>query len=123
MLNGTMRPPAGPHPAEVSSMAVAAPLPRYQHYIGGQTVAPAGGEYIETEDPYSGAVWATVARGDKRDAEAAVAAAVRAFESGAWPALTPSERGRLLWKLADLVTANAERLATIEQRDNGKLAS
>ena len=104
-------------------MAVAAPLPRYEHYIGGRSVAPAGGSYLETEDPYSGAVWATVARGDRRDAEAAVDAAERAFESGAWPALTPSERGRLLWKLGDLVAANAERLAVIEQRDNGKLAS
>jgi len=104
-------------------MAVAAPLPRYLHYIGGRSVAPAGGEYIETEDPYSGAVWANVARGDRRDAEAAVDAAARAFESGPWPALTPSERGRLLWKLGDLVAANAERLAVIEQRDNGKLAS
>jgi len=104
-------------------MAVAAPLPRYQHYIGGRSVAPAGGEYIETEDPYTGAVWATVARGDRRDAEAAVDAAARAFESGPWPTLTPSERGRLLWKLGDLVAANAERLAVVEQRDNGKLAT
>ena len=39
-----------------------------------------------------------------------------------WPALTPSERGRLLWRLGDLVVANAPRLAEIEQRDNGKLA-
>ena len=64
-------------------MAVAAPLPRYQHYIGGRSVAPAGGEYIETEDPYTGAVWATVARGDRRDAEAAVDAAARAPSSRA----------------------------------------
>ena len=104
-------------------MATAAQLPRYEHYIGGRSVPPAGGEYIETEDPYSGAVWASVARGDRRDAEAAVDAAASAFDSGSWSQLTPSERGRLLWKVGDLVVANAERLAVIEQRDNGKLAS
>ena len=43
--------------------------------------------------------------------------------TGAWPALTPSERGRMLWRLGDLVVANAPRLAEIEQRDNGKLAA
>ena len=104
-------------------MAVAAPLPRYEHYIDGASRAPAGGEYIDTEDPYTGIVWATVARGNRQDAEAAVDAAQRAFEGGAWPSMTASERGRLLWKLGDLVVANAERLALIEQRDNGKLAS
>ncbi|MDO9357310.1 MAG: aldehyde dehydrogenase family protein, partial [Solirubrobacteraceae bacterium] len=46
-----------------------------------------------------------------------------AFEHGAWPALTASERGRMLWRLADLITANAPRLAEIERRDNGKLAT
>ena len=50
-------------------------------------------------------------------------AADRAFNDGDWPELTPSERGRLLWKLGDLVIANAPRLAEIEQRDNGKLAT
>ncbi len=98
-------------------------LPQYEHYINGAAVAPASGAYIDTEDPFSGAVWATVARGNAVDARAAVAAADRAFNEGAWPTLTPSERGRLLWKLGDLVIANADRLAAIEQRDNGKLAT
>jgi aldehyde dehydrogenase (NAD+) len=98
-------------------------LPRYEHYIDGAAVAPATGEYLPTENPYTGQVWAEIARGNAADAERAVQAASRAFESGRWPELTPSERGRLLWKLADLVTANAERLALIEQKDNGKLAT
>jgi aldehyde dehydrogenase (NAD+) len=97
-------------------------LPRYQHYIDGAAVAPASGRYLATEDPYTGQAWAEVARGDSADVERAVAAARRAFESGRWPALSATERGRLLHKLADCVTANAERLARIEQRDNGKLA-
>jgi aldehyde dehydrogenase (NAD+) len=96
---------------------------RYQHYIDGAHVAPSSGQFLPTENPYTGKVWAEIARGDRADAEAAVSAAQRAFESGAWPALTASERGRMLWRLGDLVIANAPRLADIEQRDNGKLAS
>jgi aldehyde dehydrogenase (NAD+) len=98
-------------------------LPQYQHWIDGAEVAPSTGEYLPTDEPYSGKVWAMVARGSAADAAAAVLSADRAFHDGAWPALTPSERGRLLWKLGDAVIANAERLAAIEQRDNGKLAS
>ena len=107
----------------MSSSASFDALPRYDHCINGVSVAPASGEYLPTDDPYTGQTWARVARGNQADAHAAVAAAHRAFSSGAWPALTPSERGRLLWRLADLVTANASRLAQIEQRDNGKLAT
>ncbi len=104
-------------------MSGAAPLHRYQHHIDGAAAAPASGRYLPTEDPYTGHAWAEIARGDAADAAAAVAAAKRAFEQGDWPALTPSERGRLLWRLADLVTAHAPRLAEIEQRDNGKLSA
>ncbi len=98
-------------------------LPRYQHYIDGVFVAPSSGQYLETESPYSGKTWAFIARGTQHDANAAVEAAERAFSGGPWPELTPSERGRRLWKLGDLVIANANRLAEIEQRDNGKLAT
>ena len=97
-------------------------LVRYDHYIGGTSVPPASGEYLPTENPYSGKVWGEIARGNPADARAAVEAAQQAFVSGPWPKLTPSERGRLLWRLGDLVVANAARLAEIEQRDNGKLA-
>lgn len=97
-------------------------LPRYEHYIDGASVPPASGQYLPTDDPYTGQTWGEIARGNADDVALAVAAAQRAFE-GPWSQLTPSERGRLLWKLADLVTANAHRLALIEQRDNGKLAT
>ena len=96
---------------------------RYHHYIDGTEVPPSSGEFLPTENPYTGKVWAEIARGNRADADAAVAAAQRAFSAGPWPALTPSERGRMLWRLGDLVVANATRLAEIEQRDNGKLAS
>ena len=96
---------------------------RYEHYIDGVAVAPSSGEFLPTENPYTGKVWAEIARGNRSDAEAAVTAAQRAFSSGPWPALTPSERGRMLWRLGDLIVAHAPRLAEIEQRDNGKLAA
>ena len=66
---------------------------RYDHYIDGADVAPSSGEFLPTENPYTGQAWAEIARGNRADAEAAVAAAQRAFSSGAWPALTASERG------------------------------
>src|SRR5690242_1983157 len=96
-------------------------LPRYDHYIDGASVPPASGQYLGTDNPWTGRTWAQVARGNEADVVRAVEAAQRAFESGAWPSLTPSERGRLLWKLGDLVIEHAPRLAEIEQRDNGKL--
>jgi (Z)-2-((N-methylformamido)methylene)-5-hydroxybutyrolactone dehydrogenase len=127
MLDGTLqgtpptrKPVRGPTRRTIMSTET---LPRYEHYIDGAKVAPSSGEYLPTDNPYTGKAWGSVARGNAADAARAVDAASRAFESGAWPALTPSERGRLLWKLADLVTANAERLAAIEQQDNGKLAT
>ena len=98
-------------------------LPSYGHFIDGAPVAPASGQYLPTEDPVTARPWARIARGTREDVEAAVRSARRAFEGGAWPALSPSERGRLLWKLGDAIAANADRLAEIERRDNGKLAS
>jgi (Z)-2-((N-methylformamido)methylene)-5-hydroxybutyrolactone dehydrogenase len=98
-----------------------ASLPRFGHYIDGAVVEPVAGAHLPTDNPYTGATWATIARGTAADVEAAVTAADRAFNDGAWPAITPSERGRLLWRLGELVQANAEKLALIEQRDNGKL--
>jgi aldehyde dehydrogenase (NAD+) len=97
-------------------------LPTYSHFIGGGAYEPASKEYLPTDDPYTGQAWARIARGNRSDVDAAVAAARRAFVEGPWPAMTPSERGRLLWKFADAIAANADRLAEIERRDNGKLA-
>jgi aldehyde dehydrogenase (NAD+) len=96
-------------------------LRRYGAYVDGAERAPAGGEYFETQDPYSGETWALVARCTSADVDAAVGAAKRAFES--WSRLRPSQRGRLLRKFADLIVASADRLAEIERRDNGKLAA
>src|SRR5207247_1748193 len=82
---------------------------------------PADGAYLPTEDPFTGATWAQIARGTADDANAAVEAADRAFH-GPWSRLSATERGHLLWRLGDLVQANAAQLAETERRDNGKLA-
>ena len=98
-------------------------LPRYDHYINGQTVKPSSGEYFPTENPFTGRAWAQIAKGNAADAARAVEAANAAFQSGPWSRLTATKRGRLLRGLADLVAGNVERLAEIEVRDNGKLAA
>ncbi|HWS61341.1 MAG TPA: aldehyde dehydrogenase [Steroidobacteraceae bacterium] len=91
----------------------------YDLYIDGRPEKPASGEYFDTDNPYTGEVWASIARGNAADVECAVAAATRALP--VWNALKPADRGRLLLKLADLIDHNAEALAAAEVRDNGKL--
>ena len=61
-----------------------------------------------------------VAEGDKADIDAAVKAARKAFDGGPWARMTASERGRLIWKLADLLEEHTEEFATLETLDNGK---
>ena len=98
-----------------------ASLKRYQHYIGGEWVDPASGEWIESSNPYSGQPWAEFPRGNQADADRAVEAAYKAFTSGDWPSIGPTARGALMRKLGDLIAANAQELAKIEVQDNGKL--
>src|SRR5208282_3236883 len=63
---------------------------------------------------------ALVAEGDRADIDLAVKAAREAFENSPWSRMTPSERGRLLWKLADLLEQNLDEFAELEALDNGK---
>lgn len=88
--------------------------------INNKWVEAASGKTFSTYNPATGEVLANVAEGDKEDVERAVKAARRAFESGPWPKMTPSERGRLIWKLADLIEAHLEEFAQLETLDNGK---
>lgn len=95
-------------------------MEKHLHYIGGAWVAPDSGNWFETVDPYRGAPWAEIAQGNAQDVDRAVAAAAAAFD-GDWSDLKPSQRGRLLMRLADLIERDAAMLAEIEVRDNGKL--
>jgi aldehyde dehydrogenase (NAD+) len=95
----------------------------YDLFINGAATAPASGAYFESTDPYTGHAWCQVARADKRDVDAAVGAAKTALESGPWSAMSPTQRGKLLNRLAALIERDVARLAEIERRDNGKLVS
>ena len=96
-------------------------MDRYQHYINGQFVDSQSGTWFETANPYTGKPWAEIARGNAADVDRAFDAAHEAVWNGPWATTTASERGTLLRRIGDLVAANAERLAAIEVRDNGKL--
>jgi aldehyde dehydrogenase (NAD+) len=95
----------------------------YQHWINGAWVDPAGAEWLESVDPYHGGAWARIPRGNSEDANRAVGAAYDAMHNGPWSRMTATERGKILRRIGDLLAdvKNAQRLAEIESRDNGKL--
>jgi phenylacetaldehyde dehydrogenase len=88
--------------------------------INGKWVEALSGKTFPTYNPATGEVLARVAEGDKADIDLAVKAARAAFETGPWSKLTASERGRLIWKIADLIEENLEEFAELETLDNGK---
>src|ERR1700742_869074 len=91
-----------------------------QLFINGQWTDAASGKTFETPNPATGATLASVAEGDAEDIDRAVRAARKAFDDGPWGRLTPSERGRIIWKIGDLILEHAEELAQLESLDNGK---
>jgi acyl-CoA reductase-like NAD-dependent aldehyde dehydrogenase len=95
-------------------------LERFQNYIGGKFVDAADGRTFGSLDPYRGEPWAAIPEGTVEDVDHAVAAA-RAALDGEWGALTGFQRAALMRRLGDLITENAEKLARVEVRDNGKL--
>jgi phenylacetaldehyde dehydrogenase len=88
--------------------------------IGGRWLDATSSKTFATYNPATGDILAQVAEGDRADVNRAVTAARTAFESGPWRRLTASERGRLVWKLADLMESHAEEFAQLESLDNGK---
>ncbi len=96
-------------------------MKRYQLRIDGQSADPAGANWFETQNPYTGQTWAEIPRGDARDVDAAVQAAHRALTTGPWAEMTATQRGALMHKLGDLIARDAAKLAATEVRDNGKL--
>ncbi len=88
--------------------------------INGQWVESRSGKTFETVNPATGDVICQVAEGDKADVDAAARAARKAFESGPWPKMSGTQRGRLLHKLADLMERHKDELAALETLDNGK---
>ncbi|HWK14093.1 MAG TPA: aldehyde dehydrogenase family protein, partial [Rhizobiaceae bacterium] len=93
---------------------------KHKNLIGGQWLDAKSGKTFEVHNPADGSVIAHVADSDKADVDLAVAAARKAFEEGPWSKMTPTERAKLLFKLADAIEAHADELALIETLDNGK---
>src|SRR6266542_3319871 len=91
-----------------------------RNLIGGKWSPAASGKLLDVFNPADASVIARVPDSDKEDINRAVSAARRAFESGPWRGLTPSERGKLIWKIGDLILESADELAELESLDNGK---
>jgi phenylacetaldehyde dehydrogenase len=91
-----------------------------QLFIDGQWTDAASGKSFETPNPATGETLAYIAEGDAEDINRAVRAARKAFESGPWSRMTPSERGRIIWRIGDLILEHADELAQLESLDNGK---
>jgi len=102
--------------------------PRVKSFIGqphkvlidGRWQSARDEETFEVFNPATEEVIARVADCKKADVDLAVAAARKAFDSGPWPNMSPSQRGRILWKIGDLILENLEELAQLESLDNGK---
>src|SRR5437762_3211848 len=88
--------------------------------IGGKWLDSVSGKTFPTTNPATGETICQVAEGDKADVDLAVKAARKAFETGPWPKMSASQRGRFLNNLAELIEQNAEELAALETLDNGK---
>ncbi len=93
---------------------------KHKMLIGGKWVEAASGKSFPSYNPATGEILSQVAEGDRADINRAVQAARAAFDSGPWPRLSASERGRLIWKIADLLEQNLEEFAQLESLDNGK---
>ena len=95
--------------------------PHFQLYIDGSFCEGAGGAVMHSQNPADGKTWASFACTDKQDVERAVVAAKRALDNPEWRDMTQTARGKLLFKLADLIEQHAGRLGELETQDSGKL--
>ncbi len=92
----------------------------HQMFIGGEWVDALSGETFDVVDPATTEVIAKVPSAGAADVDRAVDAARAAFDDGPWRRIGPSERGRLVWRLADLIEEHAEEFAVLDSIDNGK---
>src|SRR4029078_11989586 len=91
-----------------------------QLFIGGQWVPSQSGKTLDTVTPETEEVIASVAEGDAADVDLAAKAARKAFESGPWSTMDARDRGRLMYRLADLIEKEIDELSALESLDNGK---
>jgi len=95
-------------------------LQNYAMLIDGKWVEAADGARFNSIDPATGETWASIPAATEQDVNAAVAAASRALD-GPWGAMTPTQRGKCLHKLGDLLAAHSEHLGRVETQDTGKM--
>ena len=91
-----------------------------QVLINGKWQAARSGKTFEVFNPATGEIIGHAAACEKADVDLAVSAARKAFDTGPWRSMTPSERGRIVWKIGDLILKYGEDLAQLESLDNGK---
>ena len=96
------------------------PFSQQKMLIGGEWVAAESGEVYDVLNPATTEVIGRVPKGGKGDAARAVDAAREAFDRGQWPKMTPADRAKIVWKIADLVEAEIDRLAMLETNNQGK---
>ncbi|OWT61738.1 aldehyde dehydrogenase [Candidimonas nitroreducens] len=96
-------------------------MERFYNLINGIKVPPVANKWMGSLDPYRNEDWCEIPDSGEADVDAAVAAARSAFMSPEWKGMSQTARGAMLRTLGDLITENAQRLAEIEVRDNGKL--
>jgi phenylacetaldehyde dehydrogenase len=106
-------------PAVTPALAAWLARPK-QNLIAGKWVPAVSGRSFEVFNPADDSVIAHAAEGEAEDINRAVAAARRAFDSGPWRRMTPSERGKVVWRIGDLILQHADELAELECVDNGK---
>jgi len=98
-----------------------AELTRYQMYINGEWVDAENGAMFTSVNPATGQTWAEVPEASEADIDRAVEAAHRAFSEGAWATMTPTARGKMLRRLAEILAEHSEPLGRCETVDTGKL--
>ncbi len=110
--------------ATVTKKAINRPKVRHTEcFIDGRFVPAASGKTFATINPATEEVIAQIAEGDKEDVDRAAKAARRAFETGPWKKMDARDRGRLIYRLADLIEEELDELAALESLDNGKPVS
>ena len=96
-------------------------IKHYKMLIDGAWVGASDGKAFESVNPTTGQVWAMIPEATAEDVDCAVRAAYRAFLEGAWPAMTPTQRGQCLRRLGDLLADTSELLGKVETIDTGKM--
>ena len=89
-------------------------------FVAGKWQAPVSGETYRPINPANEEPLASVGKGDERDIDLAVTAARKAFDEGPWPRMSPHERGRIVWRLCDLIQQHLDEMAKLESLCTGK---